>query len=96
MSQTCHYVTEAMPLLECGHVPNLKSVRLRRLLTQMELAAASGVSQGTIARIETGERKRVALRTIKALATALEVDPAEVTEFRPSLGLVDRSEESGV
>ena len=64
-----------MPLLECGDVPSLKAVRLRRMLTQVELAAKSGVSQGTIARIETGERKRVALRTVKALGAALEVDP---------------------
>jgi transcriptional regulator with XRE-family HTH domain len=62
------------------------------MLTQVELAAKSGVSQGTIARIETGERKRVALRTVKALVAALEVDPAEVDEFRPALGLPDRSD----
>jgi transcriptional regulator with XRE-family HTH domain len=80
-------VAEAMPLLESVDVPSLRAVRLRRMLTQVELAAKSGVSQGTIARIETGERKRVALRTVKALGAALEVDPAEVDEFRPALGL---------
>jgi transcriptional regulator with XRE-family HTH domain len=72
-------------------VPSLKSVRLRRLLTQTELAAKSGVSQGTIARIETGERRRVALRTVRALAAALEVDPVTVDEFRLALGLEDGS-----
>ena len=80
-----------MPLLEFGDVPSLRSVRLRRLLTQVELAAKSGVSQGTIARIETGERKRVALRTVRALAAALDVDPADVAEFRPALGLDEGS-----
>jgi transcriptional regulator with XRE-family HTH domain len=80
-----------MSLLEWQAVPSLKAVRLRRMLTQVELAAKSGVSQGTIARIETGERKRVALRTVKALGAALEVDPAEVDEFRPALGLPDRA-----
>ena len=83
-----------MPLLECGDVPSLKAVRLRRMLTQVELAAKSGVSQGTITRIETGGRKRVALRTVKALGAALEVDPADVDEFRPALGLLDRSDGS--
>ena len=80
-----------MSLLEWRDVPSLKALRLRRLLTQVELAARSGVSQGTIARIETGERKRVALRTVKALSAALEVDPAEVAEFRPALGLDEGS-----
>jgi transcriptional regulator with XRE-family HTH domain len=65
------------------------------MLTQVELAAKSGVSQGTIARIETGERKRVALRTVKALAAALEVDPAEIDELRPALGLEGGAAESG-
>ena len=83
-----------MPLLECGDVPSLKAVRLRRMLTQVELAAKSGVSQGTIPRIETGERKRVALRTVKALGAALGVDPAEVDEFRTALGLPDRAGET--
>jgi transcriptional regulator with XRE-family HTH domain len=84
-----------MPLLECEVVPSLRAVRLRRVMTQVELAAKSGVSQGTIARIETGERKRVALRTVKALAAALEIDAAEIDEFRPALGLDGGSGEPG-
>jgi transcriptional regulator with XRE-family HTH domain len=78
-----------MSLLECRGVPSLRAARLRRMLTQVELAERSGVSQGTIARIETGERKRIALRTVKALAAALEIDAAEIDEFRPALGLED-------
>jgi len=57
------------------------------MLTQHGLAAESGVSQGTIARIESGKRTELRVGTMKAIAEALGVQPDEVTEFRPSLGL---------
>ena len=82
-------------MVECAPVPAMRLLRRRNLLTQHGLAAKSGVSQGTIARIETGERKRVALRTVKALSAALEVDPAEVAEFRPALGFDVTGDASG-
>lgn len=65
----------------------LKALRLQRAMTQMELAAKSGVAQPTIARIEGGPKHRVALRTARKLARALGVQPHDVDEFRPSLGL---------
>lgn len=74
-------------MVECAPVPSLRTIRLQRMLTQDELAEKSGVSQGTITRIETGDRKKVALRTARALAIALDVDPRTVDEFKPSLGL---------
>ena len=53
---------------------NLKEVRTRRLLTQVQLAEKSGVNQVTIARIE---RNQVDPRfsTMRRLAKALDVDP---------------------
>jgi transcriptional regulator with XRE-family HTH domain len=56
---------------------NLKEVRTRRLLTQVQLAEQSGVNQVTIARIE---RNRVDPRfsTMRRLAKALDVDPTEL------------------
>ena len=56
---------------------NLKEVRTRRLLTQVQLAEKSGVNQVTIARIE---RNRVDPRfsTMRRLAKALDVDPTEL------------------
>jgi transcriptional regulator with XRE-family HTH domain len=65
----------------------MRLLRRRNLLTQHGLAAKSGVSQGTIARIESGARTELRVGTMKALAEALGVQPDEVTEFRPSLGL---------
>jgi transcriptional regulator with XRE-family HTH domain len=67
-------------------VPSLRSIRLHRMLTQVDLSELSGVSQGTITRIEKGRRPKIALRTAKALAAALQVDPRTVDEFKPSLG----------
>ena len=56
---------------------NLKELRTRRLLTQVQLAEKSGVNQVTIARIE---RNQVDPRfsTMRRLAKALDVDPTEL------------------
>jgi len=56
---------------------NLKEVRTRRLLTQVQLAEKSGVNQVTIARIE---RNQVDPRfsTMRRLAKALDIDPTEL------------------
>jgi transcriptional regulator with XRE-family HTH domain len=56
---------------------NLKEVRTRRLLTQVQLAEKSGVNQVTIARIE---RNQVDPRfsMMRRLAKALDVDPTEL------------------
>lgn len=56
--------------------PRLRTWRERRTLTLRELAATSGVAFSTIHRLETG--KPGELRTIRKLAAALGVDPAEL------------------
>jgi transcriptional regulator with XRE-family HTH domain len=57
-------------------VPQLKTVRELKLMTQRELAEKAGVSQTTIVRIERGQQG--ALSTIRKLADALEVQPGEL------------------
>ena len=56
--------------------------RLRRGngLTQVELARATGVSQGTIAQIENGEVQNPRPATIKALAEALSVSGMDLLD----------------
>jgi transcriptional regulator with XRE-family HTH domain len=56
-------------------LPRLRKVRIARLLTQMELAAAAGVSFTTINRLERGDLP-AELRTVRKLAAALGVEPA--------------------
>lgn len=58
----------------------LREVRLRKFMTQPELAQRSGVGVVTISRIETGHHLP-RLATIRKLAKALGVDPAELVEF---------------
>lgn len=56
-------------------LPALRACRDRRALTQEELAAAAGVAEATVSRLETG-RFAARPKTVKALAEALGVDPA--------------------
>jgi transcriptional regulator with XRE-family HTH domain len=62
----------------------LKELRRERAMTQEELAAAVGVHQGTIARLETGGRSPRA-STIRKLAAALGVPVMTLTKCGPAL-----------
>jgi transcriptional regulator with XRE-family HTH domain len=57
----------------------LKEIRDRQMLTQEQLAAASGVAVATISRIETGKAKPT-YRTIKSLARGLGLPANEVRQ----------------
>jgi transcriptional regulator with XRE-family HTH domain len=59
---------------------NLKTLRLRSLLTQRELADKAGVSRGTVVRIEDGQPANVA--TVRKLAEALGVTAGDLTGER--------------
>ena len=61
----------------------LRRERERALLTQDELATRAGVGVTTINRIENG-RVEPHFRTIRKLAKALAVDPAELVRERAS------------
>jgi transcriptional regulator with XRE-family HTH domain len=55
----------------------LRAARERALLTQKELASRADLQPLTISRIET-EKVEPRYRTIRALARALGIDPAEL------------------
>jgi transcriptional regulator with XRE-family HTH domain len=67
----------------------LRDTRERRVLTQAALAAISGVTISTISRIET-ERMRPEMRTIQALAQALNIEPEALAALR-QIGRVGRA-----
>lgn len=54
-------------------LPNLRSLRLRRLLTQDELASATGLTKASISRLENGVTK-ARISTVRRLLHALDVD----------------------
>lgn len=60
---------------------HLKKLRLSKELTQEELCYRSGLQLSHIGRIERGERT-LTLPTIYVLATALEVEPKELLDFK--------------
>jgi transcriptional regulator with XRE-family HTH domain len=55
----------------------LKNLRIRRALTQQELADRAGVSSNAINRIELNKAEPH-MSTLRKLAKALEVDPTEL------------------
>lgn len=59
----------------------LKVLRNRRFLGVRDLAAAAGVAPDTIWRIENGEYKTLRPGTMRKIAQALEVHPADIAEF---------------
>jgi len=58
-------------LLELGK--RLRSIRLRRKLTQVDLEIKTGINNGDISRIENGQ-KNLEFYTLVKLADALEVE----------------------
>ncbi len=71
---------------------SMVQLRRERLLTIRGLAEAAGVSPRTVLLVEHGEQVPRP-GTIKKLAAALGVEPAQVREFRAAMGLDD--EEGG-
>lgn len=55
----------------------LREVRLRKLLTQEEVARRAGLSEATVNRLETGMHG-ARISTVRKLAEALQVEPAEL------------------
>lgn len=56
----------------------LKSLRERRFLRREELAEKVGSHRDHIGRLERGEVENPRMTTIRKLADALEIDPAEL------------------
>lgn len=62
----------------------LRDVRLGRALSQRDLAKKAGVAPKTIVDLELG-RNEPRLRTMRLIAQALDVEVAEIDEFRQAL-----------
>ena len=59
----------------------LRSARERRFLTLRELAERAGVAYVTIWRAENGTTGSARMGTIRALAEALGIEPAELVDW---------------
>jgi transcriptional regulator with XRE-family HTH domain len=70
----------------------LKVQRNRKRLTQERLADIAGVDKQTIWRIEKGKLDNTRPGTIKKLARALDIEPAELTREAPTVGMARESE----
>jgi transcriptional regulator with XRE-family HTH domain len=72
-----------MPTIEAVRIDGerLRELRRSRFLTRDELAEKSGVARDHIGRLERGEIPGESrMRTIRALAEALDVPPADLLE----------------
>ncbi len=56
----------------------LRELRLDRVLSQQELADLTGIARDSISKMETGERTNPYPRTVRKLAEALGVTPADI------------------
>src|SRR3954471_3202049 len=63
----------------------LRRFRTRAGLTQEELAEQAGLSPDAISALERGVRRRAQPHTLRALATALDLSPAERSSFFASV-----------
>jgi transcriptional regulator with XRE-family HTH domain len=70
--------TQTQPVPVTGADHPLRRVRLRRGLTQVELAGLAGLASSYISMIECGRRKLTRRDHVNALAAALKVAPAEI------------------
>ncbi len=61
---------------------NLKRLRTLRALTQVELAQRAGVTPATVVRVERNQAEPH-MSTLRKLAEALRVDPAELVKGEP-------------
>jgi transcriptional regulator with XRE-family HTH domain len=66
------------PVPVTGAEHPLRQARLRRGLTQVELAGLAGLSSSCISMIECGRRKLARRDHVNALAAVLKVPPAEI------------------
>lgn len=64
----------------------LKAWRIRRTLSQAELAEQSGISKPSIVALEKADHRTPHPRTVRRLATALEIEPQELYRNPPSGG----------
>jgi DNA-binding Xre family transcriptional regulator len=71
------------PRATAVQLPSLQTCRVRKAMRQDELASASGVSLRTVSRLETGGR--AGMDTVKRLATALGVNPADLQRQPPEV-----------
>lgn len=55
----------------------IRELRKRKFLSQAELAEQAGLGRETVARLETGKNQPHG-KTVRALATALGVEPQEL------------------
>jgi transcriptional regulator with XRE-family HTH domain len=72
-----------MPTIEAVRIDGerLRTLRRERFLTRDELAEKSGLARDHIGRLERGEIPGESrMRTIRSLAEALDVSPAELLE----------------
>ena len=68
-------------------MPGLSELRQDKGLSREALAQAAGVAAELIATLEEGRTTSVKLGAMRAIADALGVEPGNVDEFAPGLGL---------
>ncbi|MGH2531578.1 MAG: helix-turn-helix domain-containing protein [Thermomicrobiales bacterium] len=59
----------------------LRRARIRRALSQAELAEAAGINRMTVSRLEMGRGEAVQAATLRKLAGTLDVEPGDLIDW---------------
>jgi transcriptional regulator with XRE-family HTH domain len=78
-----------MDPLQARAIARLESVRKERQLSQADVAAASGLTQGHISRVLRGDQPETAFWVIARIAQSLDVSLDWLTEGAPSAARAD-------
>ncbi len=65
-------------------VPYLRAWRVQRAISQLDLAAASGISRQIISRLENHPAQNASFDTIGRLAKALDIDAQQLAHIDPA------------
>ena len=65
-------------------VVNVDVMLARRKMSSQELAERVGISPANISILKTGKAKAVRLSTLDSLCKALDCQPGDILEYRPS------------
>ena len=71
-------------------IVNLDVILAKRKMRLNELAAAVGITPQNMSILKTGKAKAIRFSTLDTICRILDCQPADILEYRPDVGEVER------